>query len=161
MDSRRGRWIGFAISGFFLSLIGFSFYLTTTSPSYVEGVFGMICHQISDRCYHIEGIALPVCVRCIWIYLGLAIGHCLFIFWKPDTNRITRALIGVIGLMFLDVLLEMIGLYHNWFWSRAVTGCLFGLVLSHFTLLGLRELYLELTNSKNYVRRKLFTCRSR
>lgn len=161
MESKRGRWIGFAISGCFLGLIAMSLVAATTGASHLEAVFSRVCHQFSDRCYQIWGVTLPICVRCLWIYLGLAAGHVLFIYWKPDSNRITRALIGVIGLMFLDVLLEVIGLYENWFWSRAITGCLFGLVLSHFTLLGLRELYIELTNSKNYVRSKLFTHRSR
>ena len=124
----------------------------TTGATYLEQVFGMVCHQFSDRCYQIQGVALPVCVRCVWIYLGLAVGHVVFVYWKPNAKRITQALIGVIGLMFLDVVLEMVGLYDNWFWSRAVTGCLFGFVLSHFTLLGLRELYLELIHSNSYVR---------
>ena len=151
MDSNRGRWIGFAISGCFLGLIAFSIFVTVAGLTHFENVFGFVCHQFSDRCYQIGGVALPICVRCVWIYFGLAVGHTLFIYWKPESQRITRALIGVIGLMILDGLLEFLGLYHNWFWTRALTGFLVGLIVSHFTLLGLRELYIQFTNSKSYV----------
>ena len=34
-------------------------------------VFGsVICHQIADRSFHIDGAQLPVCARCFGIYLG-------------------------------------------------------------------------------------------
>jgi uncharacterized membrane protein len=160
MDDKRGRWVGVAVSGLFIGLISFVGFVAVSGIPIVGAFFNEICHQVPDRCYHIHGIALPVCVRCIWIYLGLATGHILFIYWKPETVRITRALIGVITLMILDVLLEKLGLYENWFWSRAVTGSLFGLIVSHFTLLGLRELYCEFTNPFTYVRSKFFSGRT-
>ena len=152
MESNKGRWIGFAISGCFLGLIAFSLLVAVTGHSELEGIFGMVCHQFTDRCYSIGGVPLPVCVRGVGIYFGLACGHTLFIFWKPNPDRITKALIGVIALMLLDVLFEFLGFYHNWFWTRALTGFLVGLTVSHFTLLGLRELYFEFTNTKSYVR---------
>lgn len=152
MVSNRGRWIGFAMSGCFMSLIALSVYSVVAGVEPLARVFSMVCHQHVDRCYHLGGLPLPICVRCVWIYFGFAVGHIVFIFWQPQLKRITQVLIGVIFLMFLDVFLEMIGVYHNVFWTRALTGFMFGLVVSNFTLLGLRELYLELTNSKNYVR---------
>jgi len=161
MEGKRGRWIGFAVSGLFLGLISFVVFIAFSDWLVLREIFSGICHQVPDRCYDIHGLPLPVCVRCIWIYLGLAIGHILFIYWKPETVRITRALVGVITLMILDVLLEKVGLYENWFWSRAVTGGLFGLIVSHFTLLGLRELYCEFTNPITYVRSKFFSGRTR
>jgi len=161
MQSNRSRWIGFAISGCFLGLIAFSIYIAVVGPTPLGGFFSSVCHQWADRCYHIHDVPLPVCVRCIWIYFGLALGHTLFIFWNPGTKRITRVLIGVIGLMFLDVVLEFIGFYSNWFWSRSITGFLFGLSVSYFTLLGLQELYFNFTNSNTHDRSKLFTYRSR
>lgn len=33
-----------------------------------------ICHQIADRSFHLDGVQLPVCARCLGIYLGAAIG---------------------------------------------------------------------------------------
>lgn len=161
MVTNRGRWIGFTMSGCFIGLIALSVYSVVAGHEPLAEVFRMVCHQHPDRCYHLDGLPLPLCVRCIWIYFGFAAGHVVFIFWRPHLKRITQALIGVIILMLLDVSLEMLGVYSNLFWTRGLTGFLFGLTVSHFTLLGLRELYLELTNSKNYVRSKLFTFRSR
>lgn len=161
MQGNRRKWIGFAVSGLCFGLVILAVVSAWLGSEGIGFLFSGFCHQFSDRCYQIYGVALPVCVRCIWIYFGLAAGHILFLYWKPSTPGITRALIGVLGVMILDVLLEMVGFYENWFWSRALTGFLFGLVVSHFTLLGLQELYLELTNSKFYVRRKFFPGRTR
>ena len=152
MHSSRGIWIGFVISGLFFGLIVMSVVAAFTGSEVLSGIFKTVCHQFDYRCYHIDGVAMAVCVRCVWIYFGLAVGHTLFIYWKPKIKRITSALIGVLALMLFDVVLELLGVYHNWFLSRAVTGFLVGLTVSHFTLLGLQGLYLEFKNSKTYVR---------
>lgn len=161
VQDKKGRWVGIFVSSICVGMIALAIYAASGGPEWLGQVFRGFCHQFSDRCYHIDEVAMPVCVRCIWIYAGLAVGHTLFIFFIPRAERITRLLIGVIILMVLDVSLERIGLYHNWFWSRAVTGFLFGLVLSHFTLLGLSELYNKLSNRNSYVRSKFLTGRSR
>ena len=161
MDFRRGRWIGFAVSSLFFALIGLVVLSAFFQWESVQSGLSGFCHQFSDRCYQVHGVTLPICVRCVWIYLGLGVGHTLFLYWKPNSERISRALIGVIGLLILDVLLEMFGLYSNWFWTRTLTGFLFGLVLSHFTLIGLREIFFELLNPKSYVRRKFLSGRTR
>lgn len=161
MQDAQGRWIGYLVSGLCLALILVILFCALVPGEGVELFFSSFCHQFDDRCYHIQGVGLPVCVRCIWIYSGLMIGHILFIFWNPASRRITQALIGVIIFMILDVFLETLGLYQNWFWTRATTGFLFGLVVSHFTLLGLREIYSEPTNPINYVRSKFISSRTR
>lgn len=161
MAGETGKWVGFVVSGLCLGVI----LLVVSIPFLgIEGlgdVFSRFCHQFTDRCYHVNGLPLPVCVRCIWIYGGFAVGHILFLYWKPHLRRITQSLIGVIGLILLDVVLERLGLYHNLFWTRALTGFLFGLVVSHFTLLGLREIITELNNPFKYVRTKFFSGRTR
>ena len=43
-----------------------------TAFVYIAGSF--VCHQISDRSFHIAGLQLPVCARCTGLYLGAAIG---------------------------------------------------------------------------------------
>ena len=161
MQGVKGRWVGIIVSFLCTGMIALAIYSASGGPVWLGDVFSDFCHQYSDRCYHIEGVALPVCVRCIWIYAGLAVGHILFIFLIPRSERITRLLIGVMVLMVMDVLFEKVGLYENWFWSRAVTGFLFGLVLSHFTLLGLSELYLKFSNKNSYVRSKYLAGRTR
>ena len=161
MEDNRGMWVGFLISSLCLAVIALVLYTPLMNSGALNQVFGRFCHQITDRCYDLEGTPLPVCVRCIWIYVGFAIGHTVFVFWKPQLIGMTRALIGVIALMMLDVALEWLGLYHNFFWTRALTGFLFCLVVSYFTLLGLREIVAELNNPFSYVRSKFLSSRPR
>ena len=40
--------------------------------TYVLG--SRICHQISERSFHLGGAQLPVCARCLGIYAGIAAG---------------------------------------------------------------------------------------
>lgn len=161
MAVERGKWVGFMVSGLCLAVI----WLVVSIPDFgveaLSDVFSRFCHQFTDRCYQVNGVPLPVCVRCIWIYGGFAVGHILFLYWHPQMRRSSQALIGVIGLMLLDVGLERSGLYYNLFWTRMLTGFLFGFVVSHFTLLGLRELITELDNPFKYVRTKFFSGRTR
>ena len=34
----------------------------------------LICHQLSERSFHLHGTQLPVCARCFGLYLGAALG---------------------------------------------------------------------------------------
>jgi len=34
----------------------------------------LICHQLSDRSFHLQGSQLPVCARCFGLYAGGALG---------------------------------------------------------------------------------------
>ena len=161
MQNKRGKWIGFLVSLLCFTLVWFTAFCAWNPDLGLGPLLSDFCHQLEDRCFHIDGVAIPLCVRCIWIYLGLAVGHTLFLFWNPSSNRISRVLIGVIALMILDVVLENIGLYQNWFWTRVLTGFLFGTVVSHFTLLGFLEIYSEFSNPITYVRSKFFSGRTR
>lgn len=42
--------------------------------AYVLG--SVICHQISERSFHLDGGQLPVCARCLGIYAGFAASAC-------------------------------------------------------------------------------------
>jgi uncharacterized membrane protein len=49
-------------------------FLTTpvAGPLYLAGA--LICHQLPDRSFHLQGIQLPVCARCLGLYGGAAMG---------------------------------------------------------------------------------------
>jgi uncharacterized membrane protein len=34
----------------------------------------LICHQLPDRSFHLHGVQLPVCARCVGVYGGAAVG---------------------------------------------------------------------------------------
>ena len=45
------------------------------APAALTYVLGsQICHQISERSFHADGVQLPVCARCLGIYAGFAGG---------------------------------------------------------------------------------------
>ena len=43
----------------------------------VYGVGSFICHQLPERSFHIAGFQLPVCARCLGIYIGVSAGICV------------------------------------------------------------------------------------
>ena len=49
-------------------------FLTTPLAGVLYAAGALICHQLSDRSFHLQGIQLPVCARCIGLYGGAAVG---------------------------------------------------------------------------------------
>jgi uncharacterized membrane protein len=49
-------------------------YLTTTAAGSLYAAGALICHQIADRSFHLQGTQLPVCARCLGLYGGAAVG---------------------------------------------------------------------------------------
>ena len=45
------------------------------APVYLFASF--VCHQIAERSFHVSGQQLPVCARCLGIYVGAAAVACL------------------------------------------------------------------------------------
>jgi uncharacterized membrane protein len=45
---------------------------TFAAAVYVAGSF--ICHQRPERSFHIDNVQLPVCARCVGLYVGAAVG---------------------------------------------------------------------------------------
>jgi uncharacterized membrane protein len=52
----------------------------------VYGLGSFICHQIPERSFHIAGFQLPVCARCLGIYIGVAIGVAL-LWMRPISGQ--------------------------------------------------------------------------
>ena len=40
-------------------------------------VGSLICHQLPERSFHLDGYQLPVCARCLGIYAGAAVVACV------------------------------------------------------------------------------------
>ena len=49
-------------------------FLTTPAAGALYVVGALICHQLPDRSFHLQGIQLPVCARCLGLYGGAAMG---------------------------------------------------------------------------------------
>ena len=84
---------------------------------------GLICHQRPERSFHLSGVQLPVCGRCLGLYLSGAIGAvgAWFAPRRSMTRRNRTALaIAAIPTAF-TVSLEFAGLIHPGNVVRAVS----------------------------------------
>ena len=49
-------------------------FLTAPLSALVYAVGSLVCHQLPDRSFHIGASQLPVCARCLGVYVGAACG---------------------------------------------------------------------------------------
>ncbi|MFQ5570826.1 MAG: DUF2085 domain-containing protein [Rhodothermales bacterium] len=95
--------------------------------------FSTVCHQIPERSFAVDGVALAVCHRCYAIYWGLPLAALLFLGlmrWEPVLGRHARyILLGALVPVSLDWALGLVGLWHNTPLSRTLTGGFFGFVV--------------------------------
>jgi uncharacterized membrane protein len=84
-------------------------------------LYGLQCHQRVARSFALGGGMMPVCARCLGIYLGLGLGALV------DRPRLRPnpfkawILIGIV-LLSVDVATEVVGLRPANAWFRAATG---------------------------------------
>ena len=57
-----------------LLLLAAAPFLTTPAAGVLYAAGALICHQLPERSFHLQGIQLPVCARCIGLYGGAAAG---------------------------------------------------------------------------------------
>ena len=115
--------------------------LTPNAPSSIATVIyamgAVICHQIPERSFHLAGVQLPVCARCLGIYVGAAAAasvHVLGVFvadstrWRTLSPRAARHLFLVTALpTVVTVALEWAGLWRGSNIVRAIAGMVVGL----------------------------------
>lgn len=90
------------------------------------------CHQIPERSFSIKGKQFPVCARCTGAFIGYFVGGILFLFFAiPLYIDILLC-----ALMFVDWLIQRIGICESDNIRRVVTGFLCGL--------GLMQMYLRI-----------------
>jgi uncharacterized membrane protein len=93
-------------------------------------LFGsLICHQLADRSFHLDGAQLPVCARCFGIYVGAALATLsrLAAGSDPRTTRprgLTPRMMLAAGAVptLVTVLFETMGLWSTSNVVRAVAG---------------------------------------
>jgi len=88
-----------------------------------------LCHQKAERSFFINGNQMPFCARCTAIWIGLAIGLGLMIFYKMkfDEKILILLLIGISPLA-IDGFGQLIGLWESSNWTRLLSGLLTGAV---------------------------------
>lgn len=71
------RWIAPGVASMataWLLLLVAAPFLTTAVAGTLYLAGAQICHQLSDRSFHLQGVQLPVCARCLGLYGGGAMG---------------------------------------------------------------------------------------
>lgn len=107
----------------------------------VRYVFSHLCHQDPHRSLSLAGVFLPVCNRCLALYLGGFLGVLLAAPARGHSAWLLgqRALLlGPLLLTGLDAGLDLVGVWSSTLWSRVATGGLAGLGLGLYL-----ALYLE------------------
>ena len=91
--------------------------------------FSQLCHQDPARSFVLAGTTLPVCARCLGFYLGgfagIACYPVLGFRWRQG-RHIKRLLVVSLCLIVFDVGLDLAAIRENTFFSRAITGAVFG-----------------------------------
>jgi len=107
-------------------------WLMASMPLLGTGIavfFSQLCHQDPTRSFALAGTTLPVCARCLGFYLGgfagIASYPVLGFHWHQRQN-IKRLLTVSLCLIILDVGLDLAGIRKNTFFSRSITGAVFG-----------------------------------
>jgi uncharacterized membrane protein len=87
--------------------------------------FKLICHQIPERSYFIEGQQLPVCVRCLGVYFGMLAGTLIYpVFKKIDSVKIPdiKYLYIILAPIIIDGAAQLFNLYNSPHYARFLTG---------------------------------------
>ena len=139
-----------AATGFVLLLMGMIVGAPLAMSGGHEGIglaiyrgFSPLCHQISDRSFHIEGHAFAVCARCTGIYAGFAAVVVFYPLLKSlrqtETPRRVWLFLAAVPI-FVDWSLGFTGIWANTHLSRLLTGALLGSVCALFVVPGLLDL---------------------
>ncbi|MDD7793191.1 DUF2085 domain-containing protein [Clostridium sp. 'White wine YQ'] len=83
--------------------------------------FAPTCHQRSDRCFFLGNYQFPLCARCT----GMTLGYILSIFTLIKIGSIPISIV-LLAIMFLDWLIQFLGLLNSTDTRRLITGILGG-----------------------------------
>lgn len=113
--------------------------------------FGYICHQISERSFHVEGEKFAVCARCFGVYFGLLAGIAAYPLWRrvEDVEPLPRIWLFLSLIPIgVDWALGVFGIWDNTHLSRFVTGMILGAACAVYIVPALVEITRHLTAKK-------------
>ena len=104
--------------------------------AFVYGLGSFICHQLPERSFHLAGFQLPVCARCLGIYVGVSAGAAYV--WMRGRREsvlpmqargVRRLAVAAAMPTLLTVALEMLGLWNSSNNIRALAGVPLGVLV--------------------------------
>jgi uncharacterized membrane protein len=117
-----------------------------SSPLY--SFFSLMCHQMPERSFHIEGEKFGVCSRCFGVYFGLFFGFVIYPLWRriEETEPISRIWLFLsLVPIGIDWFLGVSGIWENTYTSRFVTGLILGVACATFIVPAIVEITRNLT----------------
>lgn len=105
--------------------------------------FSFICHQISDRSFHILEHQFAVCSRCFGVYFGLFAGLAAYPFIRGVENIEPLPRIWLFASMVpigVDWSLGVFGIWENNHASRFITGLILGFACAVYIVPALVEI---------------------
>ena len=123
-------------SVFWLALLVITPYAPASLAALMYAAGAVICHQISERSFHLAGFQIPVCARCIGIYAGAVLAAVVHVAgssaressrWRILSPRAARAVF-VAGAVptLVTVALEWAGVWQGSNIVRAIAGLALG-----------------------------------
>lgn len=105
--------------------------------------FGIVCHQLPERSYFLDGHQLAVCSRCTGIYAGFAFTLLLYPLIRSlkntDTPPRSWLLLAAVPLA-IDFSVTFFGFWQNTHTSRLLTGALLGSAVVFYVMPGIIDL---------------------
>jgi len=108
----------------------------------IYGFFSYICHQMSNRSFHVEGEQFAVCSRCFGVYFGLLTGFLVYPLWRriDEIEPVPRFWLFLSMIPIgVDWSLGVLGIWENTYLSRFITGLILGVACATFLVPGLVE----------------------
>ena len=88
----------------------------------------VVCHQQPDRVPALGGVPLPLCSRCLGLWVGLSVGACVG--WPALSARgLRRVVPAAAALMVIEIVTQDLHLHPVWHPTRLLTGLLVALPL--------------------------------
>lgn len=131
-------WFSLVLSAPLAKIYGFNAYADS-----IYWFFSHLCHQISDRSYHIHEYQLAVCSRCSGFYGGFLLGIITYPLFRAlnNTDSLPRIWLFLAMIpMGIDWSLTFFEIWENTFLTRTVTGAILGLACAFFIIPAIVEI---------------------
>jgi len=112
-----------------------SWAIAQGAPMKLRLLFRLFCHGIPERCLDLFGVPMPICARCVGIYLGMLAG--IAVFWAISMPReiVMRRFAYVAAVpLAIDGLTQAAGLRTSTNPLRMATGLIAGLAFGLWIL---------------------------
>jgi uncharacterized membrane protein len=108
--------------------------------------FGLVCHQMGERSFHVAGEPFAVCARCFGLYAGALAGVAAYPLARPLVRRDFPARAWLLASAVpttVDFALGFFGIWENTHASRFLTALPLGIALAFCAVPGLVDLSLS------------------